>query len=69
MEKYEKISSERDILTNHLTKLKKRNEEITNKNNEKSAALKSIRSFFLTSSIFKVKNLSDLEKDFESAKK
>lgn len=38
-------------------------EDLKKKNSEKSEALKSIRNFFLTSTLFKLKNVSDIDSE------
>jgi hypothetical protein len=43
-------------------KLKKLIEELKKKNLEKSEALKSIKDFFMSSTVFKLKNVTNLEK-------
>jgi len=54
---------------NAILKLKKSYDESKQKNNDKSEALKSLRNFFLTSTIFKIKNISDLEIEYKKDKK
>ncbi len=49
------MRSEKTNLSNGIVKLKKYMEDLKKKNNEKSEALKSIRNFFLTSTLFKIK--------------
>lgn len=55
-------------MTGGVFKLKKFIEELKKKNLEKSEALKSIRSFFLTSTLFKIKNITDLEENYNKEK-
>ena len=57
----ENLKSEKLTLTNGVFKLKKIIEDLKKKNFAKSEALKSIRNFFLTSTLFKVKNIGDFE--------
>lgn len=57
----EEMKMEKNNLSNGVIKLKKYMEDLKKKNNEKSDALKSIRNFFLTSTLFKLKNESDIQ--------
>jgi hypothetical protein len=59
---------EKNTLSGGVLKLKKIIEDLKKKNNEKSEALKSIRNFFLTSTVFKVKNIADLEEGYKKDK-
>jgi len=68
MRTIEDLKSEKNNLSNGVLKLKKFLEDLKKKNSEKSEALKSIRNFFLTSTLFKLKNVPDLDKDDKTAK-
>lgn len=57
----ETLKNEKNILTNGIVKFKKIIEDLKKKNNDKAEALKSIRNFFLTSTVFKAKSASDFE--------
>jgi len=57
------LKAEKSNLSSGVLKLKKFLEDLKKKNAEKSEALKSIRNFFLTSTLFKLKNVPDLDKD------
>jgi hypothetical protein len=57
----ETLKHEKNLLSSGVLKLKKIIEDLKKKNNEKAEALKSIRNFFLTSTVFKVKSISDIE--------
>jgi hypothetical protein len=62
------LKSEKNNLTGGILKLKKIAEDLKKKNTEKSEALKSIRNFFMTSTLFKIKNISDLEEGYNKEK-
>ena len=62
------MKSEKNNLTNGILKLKKIAEDLKKKNTDKSEALKSIRNFFMTSTLFKIKNISDLEEGYNKEK-
>jgi hypothetical protein len=57
----EHLKNEKTVLTAGIFKLKKISDDLKKKNYEKGEALKSIRNFFLTSTVFKLKNFADLE--------
>jgi len=63
------MKQEKNNYMNAILKLKKSYDESKQKNNDKSEALKSLRNFFLTSTIFKIKNISDLEIEYKKDKK
>lgn len=69
MRTVEELKAEKANLSSGVLKLKKFLEDLKKKNAEKSEALKSIRNFFLTSTLFKLKNVHDLDKDEENSKK
>ena len=52
----EDLKIEKKSMSNGIIKLKKYLDELKNKNSQKSEALKSIRNFFMTSTLFKIKN-------------
>lgn len=60
----DELKMEKQTLTNGIIKLKKFIEDLKKKNIDKSEALKSIRNFFLTSTVFKIKNIADLEESY-----
>ena len=62
----EELKTEKNSLTVGVLKLKKFLEDLKKKNSEKSEALKSIRNFFLTSTLFKIKNISELDRGNET---
>ena len=62
------MKSEKNNLTNGILKLKKIAGDLNTKNTEKSEALKSIRNFFMTSTLFKIKNIADLEESYNKEK-
>ena len=62
------MKSEKNNLMNGILKLKKIAEDLNRKNSEKSEALKSIRNFFMTSTLFKIKNIEDLEESYNKEK-
>ena len=64
----ENLRNEKATLTSGIFKLKKISDELKKKNLEKGEALKSIRNFFLTSTVFKLKNLAfdEQEKDIKN---
>ena len=62
------MKQEKNNYMNAILKLKKSYDESKQKNNDKSEALKSLRNFFLTSTIFKIKNISDLEIEYKKDK-
>ena len=62
------MKSDKNNLTNGILKLKKIAEDLNRKNVEKSEALKSIRNFFMTSTLFKIKNIEDLEESYNKEK-
>ncbi len=64
----DELKLEKNNLSSGILKLKKFLEDLKKKNYEKSEALKSIRNFFLTSTLFKIKNISDIDKDSSSSK-
>lgn len=68
MRTIEELKNEKNNLSSGVLKLKKFLEDLKKKNAEKSDALKSIRNFFLTSTLFKLKNVPDLDKDDKNAK-
>jgi len=68
MKDFEKMKQEKNNCMQALVKLKKQYDDSKKKNNDKSEALKSIRNFFLTSIIFKIKNISDLEIEHKKEK-
>jgi hypothetical protein len=53
------LKAEKSSLTNGVVKLKRLIEDLKKKNIEKSEALKSIKNFFMTSTVFKLKNLEN----------
>jgi hypothetical protein len=57
----ENLKNEKSVLTAGIFKLKKISDDLKKKNYEKGEALKSIRNFFLTSTVFKLKNLAEIE--------
>ena len=65
----EELKQERNNYKSAVIKLKHSVDDVKNKNNEKSEALKSIRNFFLTSTLFQIKNISDLEIEYKKSKK
>ena len=67
--KNDKLCYEVETLKHTIYKLNKTKEEISLKNTEKAKALKSIRNFFLSSNLFKIKNISDFEKELEERSK
>lgn len=67
--KNDKLAYEIESLHHTIFKLTKVKDELEVKNVEKANALKSIRNFFLTSNLFKIKNISDLEKEYEERRK
>ena len=69
MKSIEELKAEKSNLSGGVMKLKKFLEDLKKKNAEKSEALKSIRNFFLTSTLFKLKNVPDLDKEDDYAKK
>ena len=64
----DKIKYEVETLNGIIYKLKKSKEELLNKNKEKANALKCIRGFFINSNLFKIKNIADLEKEYDEKK-
>jgi hypothetical protein len=48
-------------LTNGVLKMKRVIEDLKKKNSEKADALKSLKNFFLTSTVFKIKGVTDFE--------
>ena len=68
MQNLENMKQEKLTYTNAILKLKKSLDDSKKKNNDKSEALKSIRNFFLTSTIFNIKNVSDLETAYKKDK-
>lgn len=69
MRTIEELKAEKNNLSSGVLKLKKFLEDLKKKNAEKSEALKSIRNFFLTSTLFKLKNVPDLDKDEGDSKR
>ena len=67
MRTVEELKTEKNSLSSGVLKLKKFLEDLKKKNSEKSEALKSIRNFFLTSTLFKLKNVPDLDKEQTNA--
>jgi FtsZ-binding cell division protein ZapB len=57
----DELKIEKNSLTNGVIKMKRVIEDLKKKNNEKSDALKSIKNFFLTSTVFKIKSVADFE--------
>lgn len=68
IQQIEELKQEKNNYKNAIIKLKKACDELKQKNFEKSEALKSIRNFFLTSIIFKVKNMPELETEYKKSK-
>jgi hypothetical protein len=64
----EELKNERNNLSTGVLKLKKISDDLKKKNIEKSEALKSIRNFFLTSTIFKIKSIADYEENYKKEK-
>lgn len=64
--KIDKLNYEVESLQHTIYKLNRNKDELINKNTEKASVLKSIRNYFFTSELFKIKNLSDLEKEKSS---
>lgn len=64
----EDLKNEKLTLTNGILKLKKISDDLKKKNYDKGEALKSIRNFFLTSTLFKIKNISDFEDNYQKSK-
>ncbi len=62
------LKSEKNTLSSGVLKLRKMAEDLKKKNSDKSEALKSIRNFFMTSTLFKVKNVADLEENYNKEK-
>jgi hypothetical protein len=62
------LKNEKLTLTNGILKLKKISDDLKKKNYDKGEALKSIRNFFLTSTLFKIKNISDFEDNYQKSK-
>jgi hypothetical protein len=62
------LRNEKSTLTNGILKLKKISDDLKKKNMDKGEALKSIRNFFLTSTVFKIKNIADLEENYNKSK-
>jgi hypothetical protein len=62
------LKNEKSTLTSGILKLKKISDDLKKKNYDKGEALKSIRNFFLTSTLFKIKNISDLEENYQKSK-
>jgi hypothetical protein len=62
------LRNEKSTLTNGILKLKKISDDLKKKNMDKGEALKSIRNFFLTSTVFKIKNIADLEENYSKSK-
>lgn len=59
----ETLKIDKSNLTSGIIKLKKIVEDLKKKNSAKSEALKSIRNFFLTSTVFKIKSISQLDEN------
>jgi hypothetical protein len=68
MRTIEELRSEKNNLSSGVLKMKKFMEDLKKKNAEKSEALKSIRNFFLTSTLFKLKNVVEFDKDEKNNK-
>lgn len=62
------LRSEKNTLAGGIMKLKRISDDLKKKNIEKSEALKSIRNFFLTSTVFKIKNIADYEENYNKEK-
>jgi hypothetical protein len=62
------LKNDKVTLTNGILKLKKISDDLKKKNIEKSEALKSIRNFFLTSTVFKIKNMAELEDSYNKSR-
>jgi hypothetical protein len=59
----EEFKNDKLTLTNGVLKLSKIIEDLKRKNSVKSEALKSIRNFFLNSTLFKIKKMVDPENE------
>ncbi len=57
----EELKIEKNSLTNGVIKMKRVIEDLKKKNGEKADALKSLKNFFLTSTVFKIKGVTDFE--------
>lgn len=62
----DKLTYDIEMLQLQIYKLNKQKEELTLKNSEKAKALKSIRDYFLSSNIFKIKTISEYEQEYEN---
>jgi hypothetical protein len=62
------LHQEKTVLVKELVNLKEVLKNLDRKNKDKSEALKSVREFFLTNTLFKIKNINELENEYKLSK-
>lgn len=62
------LQQEKSLLMKELNNRKEVVKSLDKKNKDKSEALKSVREFFLANTIFKVKNINQLEIEYKRSK-
>ncbi len=62
------LQQEKAVLVKELVNLKEVLKNLDRKNKDKSEALKSVREFFLTNTLFKIKNINELENEYKLSK-
>ena len=62
------LQQEKSVLVKELSNMKEIIKSLDKKNKDKSEVLKSVREFFVANTIFKIKNINQLENEYKKSK-